>query len=145
MVFWVDVTCMSVIVGSEVNVFGEDIGSEGNVLGEDIGLIVDFNCCNWCVGTGKPVSGFFGFSLSLLNVIVGLAITDVDAVSALKLLHCRAGLFWCLLDISGLTRLPTFNHSPYGLPFLSSSLAVLHSFGSWPSQPHAKHQPTRHS
>ena len=31
---------MSVIIGSEVNVFGEDIGSEGNVgnvFGEDIG------------------------------------------------------------------------------------------------------------
>ena len=68
------------------------MGSEGNVFGEDIGLIVDFNCYNWCVGTGKTVSGFFGFSLSALNVTVGLAVTDVDAVSALKLLHCRSGL-----------------------------------------------------
>ena len=42
MVFWVDITGMSVIIGSEVNVFGEDIGSEGNlgnIFGEDIGSV----------------------------------------------------------------------------------------------------------
>ena len=51
-------------------------------------------------------------------------------------------IFWLLLGVSGLPRVPTFNHSPYGLTLLSSLLADLHSLTSWPTLTHAKHQPT---
>ena len=53
-----------------------------------------------------------------------------------------SGILWLLLGVSGLPRVPAFNHSPYGLTLLSSSLADLHSLTSWPTLPHAKHQPT---
>ena len=115
--FWFDVIFTSV-----------NFRSASNIYGEDNGVVDRIKCCNVCVVLGRAVSGFSALFWSVLNVSVRFAGISVGSVSAVGSLQCRTRLFCLLLGVSGLNRVPAFSHSPYGLPFLSSSFAVLHSF-----------------
>ena len=110
-----------------------------NMKGGDIGLVGHMKSCTVGVGLGLGFSGFSAVSWTVLHVPVGSVGSGDGSVTAVVSPRCRSRLLGLLFYASGLSRVPAFNHSPYGFSFLSSSLADLHSFNSWPILLHVKH------